>query len=153
MENNSDGTESRSKNNNGKKEEKKTEENFLTQTMEDYIETIYLLSQPHVQKNRVRVSDIARKLNVAKSSVHIALHTLSDKDYITHKKYGAVYLTERGIKTAEEIYKCHVQLKNFFETVLNLDSETAEKDACAAEHVLSHKAVQAITELVNKIGK
>ena len=122
-------------------------ENIITKSLEDYIETIYLLSK---NKSEVRVSDIAAKLKVAKSSVHIAMHSLADKDYITHEKYGTVYLTGQGLKMAEEIYARHIQLKAFFENILGLDSAAAEKDACAAEHVLSAAAVKAMTELVNK---
>ena len=122
-------------------------ENAITKSLEDYIETIYLLSK---NKSGVRVSDIAAKLKVAKSSVHTALHSLSDKDYIKHEKYGTVYLTEQGLRTAEQIYARHIQLKAFFESILGLDPETAENDACAAEHVLSAAAVKAMTEFVNK---
>ena len=122
-------------------------EKTITKSLEDYIETIYLLAKSN---SEVRVSDIAAKLKVAKSSVHIALHSLADKDYITHKKYGAVYLTEQGLKIAEEIYARHIQLKAFFEGILGLDAETAETDACAAEHILSAAAVKAMTDCVNK---
>lgn len=119
----------------------------LSKSQEDYIETVYLISR---QNSEVRVSDIAAKLKVAKSSVHIALHSLADKNYITHEKYGTVYLTEQGLSIAEKIYARHIQLKAFFENILRLDAETAERDACAAEHVLSGAAVKAMTELVNK---
>ena len=124
-----------------------SEQEELTKSLEDYIETIYLISR---DKSEVRVSDIAAKLKVAKSSVHIALHSLADKNYVTHKKYGAVYLTKQGLSAAGKIYERHIQLKAFFASILGLDAETAESDACAAEHVLSGAAVKAMTELVNK---
>ena len=120
---------------------------MLTKSLEDYIETIYIISR---ERSEVRVSDIAAKLNVAKSSVHTALHSLADKNYIKHEKYGTAYLTERGLVIAEQIYDRHIRLRAFFENILMLDAQTAEQDACAAEHVLSGAAVKAMTELVNK---
>ena len=116
----------------------------LTKNMEDYLETIFLLQK---SQRKVRVSDIAGSLSVAKSSVHIALHNLSEKGYIIHEKYKTPSLTEKGIKEANQIYERHKNLKDFFLTILKLDSDTAEKDACAAEHILSREAIGAMTLL------
>lgn len=125
--------------------DKPINETILTKTMEDYLETIYLLEKA---SSEARVSDIAEKLGVAKSSVHKAMHVLTDKGFITHQRYRTVHLTEEGKKTAVEIYEHHLDIKRFFMEVLKLDEELAEKDACATEHVLSHGAIDAMKSML-----
>ncbi|GHU34092.1 DtxR family transcriptional regulator [Clostridia bacterium] len=120
----------------------------LSSSLEDYIEAIYLLSEVSPE---VRVSDIAGKLKVAKPSVHIALHALEERHFITHKRYGTVHLTDDGRSAAMMIYARHTEIKRFFEQVLKIDTDIAEKDACAAEHVLSPEAISAMSEMVKNI--
>ena len=113
--------------------------------MEDYLEIILILEK---KAGYARVSDIAEKLSVAKSSVHTALHILEDKELIIHEKYGTVKLTESGLKKASEVYERHVILHRFFEEFLGVESEIAENDACACEHVLSEDSFKAMKKIV-----
>ena len=51
----------------------------LTSSLEDYLETIYLIIS---EKEAVRPKDIAKRLNVSNASVTGALKTLADKGMI-----------------------------------------------------------------------
>ena len=119
----------------------------ITPTMENYMETILLLERAN---GLVRVTDIADKMCVAKSSVHVALHSLEDRDMLTHEKYGSIHLTELGRTTAEAVYQRHVSLTAFFVRIVGLDPKTAEEEACAVEHVLSEAAIARMSELADK---
>ncbi len=106
----------------------------LTSHMEDYLETIYVLSM----KNRVvRVKDIARHLEIKMPSVTAALNKLRQNDLIDYEKYGFIELTEEGKKLANQVYDRHNCLSSFFEEVLNLDCTNAENVACRVEHALT----------------
>ncbi len=117
----------------------------ITPTMENYMETILLLERFN---GAVRVTDIAEKMGVAKSSVHVALHSLEDRGMLLHEKYGTIHLTDKGRETAEAIYERHVALKAFFIRIVGLDDETAESEACAVEHVLMDSTIDRMTALV-----
>ena len=112
-----------------------------------YLETILLLSK---KDGEARITDIAAEMNVAKSSVHIAMHTLSDKGFLKQEKYGAVNLTESGKTYAADIYSRHELLTAFFIDVIGVDTATAEKDACAIEHIISAEAIDKIKGLMKE---
>ncbi len=64
----------------------------LSANMEDYMETISLLSS----RNRVvRVKDIAKTLKITMPSVTAALNKLREKDLIYYEKYGFIELTDQ----------------------------------------------------------
>lgn len=118
-----------------------------TESREMYLEVIYRL----VQKNgAARSIDIAKELGYTKPSVSRAIGVLKENGYITHTPYGSVSLTKKGRIKAEKIYRSHILLTEFFIKVLNLDSETAEMDACRIEHVISKKTINAIENLLEK---
>ncbi len=115
--------------------------NKLTYVMENYLEAIYELSK---DTSFARTSDIATRLGVSKASVNSAVQTLISKGLITSEKYREIYLTDEGKKLAELTYKKHRVIKEFFITVLGIDEETADADACAIEHVISQDSIKAI---------
>ena len=69
------------------------------------------------------------------------------------KKYGPVYLTDDGIAAAEVIRKRHMAIKSFLTDVLGVDEETAEKDACQIEHVVSAKTMACLINFMEKTKK
>jgi len=119
----------------------------ITASLEDYLETIRLLER---REEKVRVTDIASELGVAKPSVHAALHALADRGLITHEPYRAITLTAEGRRESEAIYARHAALRRFFEEVVGVNGATAERDACAVEHVLSPESMGAIIEMTER---
>ncbi len=105
----------------------------LSANMEDYIETIIVLSKEH---KVVRVKDIAKKLNIKMPSVTAALNKLKDEDLIEYEKYGYIELTQKGEKIAKRVYNRHTCLNNFFNKFLLLNSIKSDKEACKVEHDL-----------------
>ncbi len=81
--------------------------------------------------------DVAEKLDVKKPSVVAAVKNLADKGLITHERYGSLSLTNKGKIIAAEVCERHRVLFEFFNKVLGVDKETAEKDACLVEHYIS----------------
>ncbi|OHD56422.1 MAG: hypothetical protein A2Y33_15645 [Spirochaetes bacterium GWF1_51_8] len=106
----------------------------MTKSMEDYLETVYLI----IRDNKVaRVKDVAERLGVKKPSVITALKELESRKLIVHEKYGYIDLTDNGSKEASLIYSRHVLLKSFLTELLGVPEEVAENEACSMEHVLS----------------
>lgn len=116
----------------------------MTNSLEDYLETIYLLVQAD---GHARVRDVALALHVKMPSVIKAVMELKKRGYVAQEPYGAVNLTEAGTHAASEILGRHTLLKTFL-MILKVTDETAEKDACAMEHFLSPETLARITEFV-----
>jgi DtxR family Mn-dependent transcriptional regulator len=110
----------------------------MTQSQEDYLEMVSFLSD----EGRVRVTDIATRLGFSKPSVLTGLRLLEEKELIKHEHYGSVSLTEKGRKLAGEIRERHFLIKVFLEKKLGVCEETAEKDACKMEHVISEETFE-----------
>ena len=112
----------------------------LTQSREDYLETIYKL----IDKNTVaRVKDIAATLNVRMPSVHTAISELRKHGLVEQEPYGYIQLTKAGMAEAKKIVKRHEILYKFL-LLLGVPSDVAEHDACAMEHVLSKETYVAV---------
>ena len=116
----------------------------MTNSLEDYLETIYLLVQAN---GGARVRDVALALHVKMPSVIKAVLELKKRGYVTQEPYGAVDITEAGTRAASEILGRHTLLKKFL-MLLKVSDETAEKDACAMEHFLSPETLTRIAEFV-----
>jgi DtxR family Mn-dependent transcriptional regulator len=114
----------------------------MTQSLEDYLEMVSFLSD----EGEVRVTDIASRLGFSKPSVLSALKSLEEKDLIEHKRYSTVLLTKKGTALAAEIRERHDMLTNFLHNFLGISSETAEKDACKMEHILSEETMTKMKE-------
>ena len=103
---------------------------------EDYLEAILVLQR---QKGMVRSVDVARHLEVTKPSVCHAVATLRDGGFLTMDRDYFLHLTDVGRKVAEQIYEKH---RFFTERLIEagVDPETAERDACRIEHVISDES-------------
>ena len=112
----------------------------IKESAEDYLENILILSDV---KSQVRSIDIVRKMNLSKPSVSVAMKKLRENGYINMDSEGFITLTDDGKAIAEKIYERHVFISSWLED-LGVDSETALKDACRIEHVLSDATFEAI---------
>jgi DtxR family Mn-dependent transcriptional regulator len=124
----------------------------MTQSLEDYLEMVSFLSDD----GEVRVTDIATRLGVSKPSVLTALRVLEEQGLLTHERYRSVTLTETGKAQAADIRGRHNFLTTFLQDVVGVNPETAEKDACKMEHVLSEetlKKMKILTQAHKKTAK
>lgn len=116
---------------------------MLSPSQEDYLEEIYRLS---LLKDKVRVSDIAERLNVSSPSVVKALKRLNDENYIRYKQYVEITLTEAGERLGSLLVRRNSMLQDFLRTI-NSDCDIA-KEAEAMEHYLSSSTIFAIESLI-----
>ncbi len=110
----------------------------LTPSLEDYLETIYLLQQG---ANEARVRDISAARDVKASSVSPALKRLSDMGYLAYVRRESIRLTETGKIAARRIYARHVLLFQFFHDILGMPQDKAREEACGLEHALSDEGM------------
>lgn len=112
------------------------------------METIYYLQKV---KSEIRITDLAEELNVSKPSVNRAINTLKESNLVTHEHYGVLSLTKEGEDIAKDVAGRHELLKKFLTEVLDISENTAEKDACAMEHVVSPDTLEKLRGYLKKI--
>jgi DtxR family Mn-dependent transcriptional regulator len=126
------------------------DKNNLTESLEDYLETIYRLEC----KQRVaRVKDIAERLQVKMPSVTGALKNLREKGLINYEKNSFISLTQEGLDIACGIDRKHKILKTFFSEILLLEEDEADTAACSTEHIINLKTIEKITSLTDYLKK
>jgi DtxR family Mn-dependent transcriptional regulator len=118
-------------------------EDKMTQSLEDYLKTIGLLAD----MGEVRITDIAIRLGVSKPSVVVAIRSLEEQGLLEHKRYRTVTLTKRGKEKAVEIRGRYEFLLSFFQDVVGVSVETAERDSCKMEHIVSDETLRKMKNL------
>ena len=117
----------------------------LHKSGEDYLEAILVLQK---KKGMVRSADVARHMDVSKPSVCHAVATLKKGGFLLMDGDHFLHLTDAGREVAEQIYEKH----RFFTDRLieaGVDPETAERDACRIEHVISESSFQHLKRSVS----
>jgi iron-dependent transcriptional regulator len=118
---------------------------ILQESGENYLETILMLQQ---QNGSVRSIDIATHMNFTKASVSRAMSILKRENYILMEADGNIILTETGLAKANAVLERHLLLTRFLRENLGISEETAEKDACRIEHVISPETFTGIKKLI-----
>jgi len=114
----------------------------MTSSLEDYLKTILILQK----SNRpVRSVDIARSMNVSKPSVSYAMKKLVSDGMIVFDDDGMVSLTESGRTAAENVYNKHELIGKVLMRI-GVSKQTALKDACLIEHVISDETYKRLLE-------
>lgn len=112
----------------------------IHESAENYLESILMLSK---KQSYVRSIDIANDLEVSKPSVSVAMKNLRENGYIKMNHDGHITLTDTGMQIASSMYERHTLLSQWL-IRLGVNPDTAAKDACKIEHVLSQESFEAI---------
>lgn len=121
----------------------------LQESGEMYLETIYVLSQKYKD---VRAIDVGEYMGYSKPSVSRAVGLLKSGGYLVADELGHLSLTEAGEEVAEKIYERHTLLTRYLR-MLGVGAETAAKDACKMEHIISDESFNAIKNHVSDMEK
>ncbi len=109
---------------------------------EDYLKAIYILQMNY---GIVRSMDVVRMLNVSKASVSRAIKLLRQGGFLTIDEDKNLFLTPSGSQIAEQIYDKYCVLTSWL-VHMGVDAETAQKDSCRMEHVISNISVDVLKE-------
>ncbi len=112
----------------------------MTQSLEDYIEAIYMLIDTG---KPAQVRDVARMVAVKMPSVVKAIRELKSLGLVVQEPYSNIELTEKGVRVARKILGRHTLLRTFL-MKLGVGRANADKDACLMEHILSAETLEKI---------
>ena len=119
----------------------------LLESGENYLETILIL---HKRNGTVRSVDVAAEMGFSKASISRAMHLLDKEGYLVFNDDGEIDLTEAGLKKASEVYDRHLTLTRFLREVVQVSEETAEKDACRIEHIISDETFAGLKRMLGE---
>ena len=114
------------------------------ESQEMYLETIYVLSK---KMPSVRSIDVAEYMGYSKPSVSRAVGLLKNSGFVLMEADGSLTLTKEGLIAANNIFERHTLLSNCL-IKIGVSPETAAKDACKIEHVISEETISAIKKFI-----
>ena len=113
----------------------------LTPSQGHYLKAIFVLSSA---SGSTRICDVAEELGVSKPSVCTAVKTLERMCLVERDAGRRILLTAEGKEKAVLIIDKLTIIRTFLVEVLQVDMESAEKDACAMEHAVSGETLCSI---------
>ena len=119
----------------------------LTNMQEEYLKTIFLLE---TTENKVRVTDIADKLNRTKASVNTAVKNLVQEKLITYRAYGSIKLTELGREESIKIMEAHDIVELFLKDILKVKDENLQEEAIKIRTILSDDSLNKLAIYTHK---
>lgn len=117
----------------------KKHEDYLTPSMEDYLEMIYRNCQ---EEGYVRINRLAEQLNVKAPSASKTVRKLSSMGYLNYKKYGIIQLTPKGEIMGAFLLDRHETVEVFLSHIGGLDTVLLETELI--EHYLSIDTIKNI---------
>lgn len=114
---------------------------------EDYLEAIFVIQK---KKGKVKSTDVASFLNYSRPSVCNAVDLLQKDGFLHMDEKKNLELTQKGFEVAEKMYERHCFLLDFLKAI-GVDEETAEKEGCQIEHVLSENTFELLKKAASKI--
>ncbi len=118
----------------------------INESTENYLEMILILKQ---QNGQVRSIDIVNELGYTKPSISVAMKKLRENGYINVDENGYISLEAQGYEIAAQMYDRHQTLTSLL-IAAGVDKETAEKDACKMEHVISDESYRCLKNYFSK---
>ncbi|MFH1654972.1 MAG: metal-dependent transcriptional regulator [Pseudomonadota bacterium] len=121
----------------------------ISASLEDYLEVIFELQGEGM--NAVRVRDIASKKSVKMPSVTAALIKLKNLGMVDYNRYDYLTLTDKGMTRAANLARRHHVLRKFFNELLGVELQIADRDACIVEHELSRETIDAMKKFCTRV--
>lgn len=109
-------------------------DNEITHAMAHYLFSIHRLKE---EKGYARVTDIAKEMSLNKSTVSVALNNLKKKQLISEDENKFVSLSDEGHKLVHKVLGSRALLYYFLKDFIGVSDETAYKDSCLMEHIIS----------------
>ncbi|TCO68269.1 metal-dependent transcriptional regulator [Marinisporobacter balticus] len=114
----------------------------IQESAENYLEMILILKE---RNGQVRSIDIVNEMGYTKPSISIAMKKLRENGYIKVDENGYITLEKLGYEIAVQIYERHQTLTQLL-IAAGVNEETAMKDACRIEHIISDESYKCIKE-------
>ncbi len=123
-----------------------TKKGMLSFTEENYLKTIYHLSEGG--QKAVLTNEIAASLNTKAATVTDMIKKLSGKEVIEYEKYYGVNITKKGKQLALSIVRKHRLWETFLVQKLNFQWDQVHDVAEQLEHIHSSLLIEKLDEFL-----
>lgn len=121
---------------------------MISKSLEEYLKTMYVLKK---QNGKIRITDIAEKMNCTKPSVNKAVNNLKDNGLLNYESYGAIELTKEGENIAKKALEAYDIVYVFLKDVLNLEEAEAESEAENIKSAITDVTANKLAKYVHKV--
>ena len=121
---------------------------MISKSLEEYLKTMYVLEK---QNGKIRVTDIAEKMNCTKPSVNKAINNLKSNGLVNYESYGSIELTVEGENLAKKILEAYDIIFVFFKDVLNLEEEEAKTEAEKIKLAINDNTINKLAKYVHNV--
>lgn len=132
---------------------------MLTEKMEEYLEALFKLS---LQRETLTPTCLAEYMKVTPPTVLDMLRRLEKEGYVRYQGVGPggergrgcgrarrnIVLTPKGERAARTLIRRHRLSERFLTDMLGMDWESAHREACRLEHVISPEVEQKLAEML-----
>lgn len=132
----------------GRKMKKAIPQFDLSLTEEDYLKTIFQLSEKNSPSQGVSTNDIAKRISISAASVSDMVKKLSQKGLVNYVKYQGVTLTNEGQKIALYILRKHRLWETFLVNKLRFKWDEVHQVAEQLEHIQSEELIERLDEFL-----
>lgn len=130
------------------KEWRAFERNEVTHSAAHYL----LAVAAHAKAGRdPRAVDIARQLEVSRAAVSLQIRTLREHGLVDVGDDHRIRLTRAGADLVARIASKREIVRLFLIEVLGVEPETAERDACKIEHLISEQSGAALVRFITSL--
>lgn len=123
----------------------------VSETKEDYLRAISLLEGG--EKNPVNVTELAKHLGLAKSTVSERIRELQNNRLIKHTKYSKLEFTRKGRSIAEKLTYKHRIIEVFLHNVLKINKKKVHDEAHKLEHAFSDESIEKLSDFLGNPKK
>ena len=121
---------------------------MISKALEEYLKTMYVIQ---IQNKEIRVTDIARQMNISKPSVNKAINNLKENGLVYYETYGKIELTEKGTDLAKKILEAYDISYVFFKDVIGLDEDTSKREAEKLKLTMEDNTINNLAKYVHKV--
>ncbi|HEX9016267.1 MAG TPA: metal-dependent transcriptional regulator [Chloroflexota bacterium] len=118
---------------------------MATPTIEEYLETIYILE---TENPPVRAGRVAESMGVSAPTMTDTLKRLVQQGFATVGGGKSISLTAAGREAAEAMVRRHRLWERWLVDVLGMDWSAVHEEACRLEHALSPEVEARLTALL-----
>ena len=120
---------------------------MISKSLEEYLKTMYVLNK---QNGKIRVTDIAEKMNCSKPGVTKAINSLKKNKLVNYETYGTIELTKKGEDLAKKILEAYDIVYLFLKDVLNIEEKQAQEEADKMKLAITDETINKLARYVHK---
>ena len=122
----------------------------LTASHEHYLRALW---EVRTQRGYARLTDVARELDIAPSTLSVGLKPLEARGLVAHDDQRFLVLTAEGERVARQVHHRFAVMRVFLRDVLGISDKTSEAEACLLEHDVSGDTTERFLDLVKLLNE